>query len=62
MVVLLLQHTKRRDDSRGIMQDTHVSFRANEAVVAALSHRAAQAGCSLSGYLRSLVGEKVGLQ
>lgn len=44
------------------MQDTHVSFRANEAVVSALSNRAQQAGCSLSEYLRAMVREKVGLQ
>ena len=44
------------------MQDSHVSFRANEAVVSALAARAQRAGCSLSEYLRSLVREKVGLE
>lgn len=44
------------------MQNTHVSFRANEAVVAALAAQAERAGCSLSEYLRALVREKVGLQ
>lgn len=44
------------------MQNVHVNFRANEAVVAALSERARLAGCSLSEYLRAMVREKVGLQ
>ncbi|WP_285019575.1 ribbon-helix-helix protein, CopG family [Novosphingobium sp. fls2-241-R2A-195] len=44
-----------------IMQNVHVTFRANEAVVAALSERARSAGCSLSEYLRAMVREKVNL-
>jgi hypothetical protein len=42
-------------------QDTHVSFRANDALVSALNDRARKAGCSTSEYLRALVREKVGL-
>lgn len=41
------------------MQDAHVSFRVNEAVVSALSDRARQAGCSVSEYLRILVREDI---
>jgi hypothetical protein len=44
------------------MQDVHVTFRANEVLIAALSERARQSGCSVSEYLRSVVREKVGLQ
>jgi hypothetical protein len=44
------------------MQDTHVSFRANDRLVAALAARARRAGCSVSEYLRAMVREKVGLQ
>jgi len=44
------------------MQDSHVAFRANEALVAALAERARKAGCSTSEYIRALVREKVGLQ
>lgn len=44
------------------MQNAHVTFRANAAVVAALTERARQSGCSLSEYLRAMVREKVGLQ
>ena len=44
------------------MQDVHVSFRANDRLVAALSERARNAGCSVSEYLRAVVREKVGLQ
>lgn len=43
------------------MQDVHVSFRANDRLVAALSDRARQAGCSVSEYLRSIVRQDVGL-
>jgi len=43
------------------LQDSHVAFRANEALVTALSERARKAGCSTSEYLRALVREKVGL-
>jgi predicted DNA binding CopG/RHH family protein len=42
-------------------QDTHVSFRTNDALVTALNDRARQAGCSTSEYLRSLIRERVGL-
>ena len=45
-----------------VMQDVHVSFRANSAVVAELALRANRAGCSVSEYLRAMVREKVGLQ
>lgn len=44
------------------MQDVHVSFRANDRLIAALAERARRAGCSTSEYLRSIVREKVGLQ
>ena len=43
------------------LQDSHVAFRANEALVAALAERARRAGCPTSEYLRALVREKVGL-
>lgn len=43
------------------MQDAHVSFRANEAVVSALAERARKSGCTVSEYLRAVVREKVGL-
>lgn len=42
------------------MQDTHVSFRAPEKVVSALSERARIAGCTVSEYLRTIVCENVG--
>jgi hypothetical protein len=42
-------------------QDTHVSFRPNDALVTALNDHARKAGRSTSEYLRSLVREKVGL-
>jgi hypothetical protein len=44
------------------MQDVHVTFRANDALISALHERAQKAGCSVSEYLRSVVREKVGLQ
>jgi len=44
------------------MQDVHVTFRANEALISALCDRARKSGCSVSEYLRSVVREKVGLQ
>lgn len=44
------------------MQNVHVNFRANEAVVSALAERARLAGCSVSEYLRAIVREKVGIQ
>lgn len=44
------------------MQDVHVTFRANETLIAALNERARRSGCSVSEYLRSVVREKVGLQ
>lgn len=44
------------------MQDMHVSFRANDRLISALSERARRSGCSLSEYLRAMVREKVGLQ
>ena len=43
-------------------QDAHVSFRANDALISALSERARKSGCSVSEYLRSIVRERVGLQ
>lgn len=42
--------------------ELHVSFRASEPLVAALTERASKAGCSLSEYLRAILREKVGLQ
>lgn len=47
---------------RGQVQDQHVTFRANSAVMAELAQRAERAGCSVSEYLRGMVREKVGLQ
>ncbi|MCP5380320.1 MAG: ribbon-helix-helix protein, CopG family [Novosphingobium sp.] len=44
------------------MQCAHVSFRANDRLVAALAERAQKSGCSVSEYLRAVVREKVGLQ
>jgi len=44
------------------MQDAHVAFRANQALISALAERARKAGCSTSEYIRSIVREKVGLQ
>jgi hypothetical protein len=44
------------------MQSEHLSFRASQPLVLALSERAERAGCSLSEYLRSIAREKVGLQ
>ena len=48
--------------NRGQIQDQHVTFRANSAVMAELAVRAEKAGCSLSEYLRAIVRERVGLQ
>lgn len=45
-----------------VFQDSHVSFRANDNLVAALNDRARKSGCSVSEYLRAVVREKVGLQ
>jgi len=44
------------------MNTEHLSFRASRSLVAALSARAEQAGCSVSELLRSIAREKVGLQ
>jgi hypothetical protein len=43
-------------------QDGHVSFRANDALIAALCQRARKSGCSVSEYLRAIVRDRVGLQ
>ena len=58
------QHIVERTEvaNRVQVQDQHLSFRANSAIVAELANRADKAGCSVSEYLRSLVREKVGLQ
>lgn len=45
-----------------ILNTQFVTFRAPPVLVAALSQRAEQAGCSVSEYLRSIAREKVGLQ
>jgi hypothetical protein len=42
---------------RDRIQDTQVSFRANDALITALTDRARKAGWSSSGYLRSQVRE-----
>ncbi|WP_171955435.1 ribbon-helix-helix protein, CopG family [Novosphingobium sp. NDB2Meth1] len=47
---------------RNQVHDGTVVFRANSAVIAALSERARRSGCSVSEYLRAVVREKVGLQ
>lgn len=47
---------------RNQVQDALVAFRANSAVVAALSESARASGCSISEYLRAIVREKVGMQ
>jgi len=47
---------------RNQIQDAVVAFRANAAIVAALSESARASGCSVSEYLRSIIREKVGLQ
>ena len=44
------------------MNTEHLSFRASRPLVAALSERVQQAGCSVSEYLRSIARERVGLQ
>lgn len=44
------------------LQGSHVTFRANDALVAALIRRADAAGCSVSEYLRAMVRDRVGLQ
>ena len=44
------------------MQDTQVSFRANEALISVLHERARRAGCSVSEYLRSVLRQHAGLQ
>ena len=43
------------------LNDSHVSFRANDALVSALTERARRSGCSVSEYLRGLVRDRVGL-
>lgn len=43
------------------VQDSSVTFRANDMLVSALAERARRCGCSTSEYLRSIVREKVGL-
>ncbi|HKX77157.1 MAG TPA: hypothetical protein VJM34_01415 [Novosphingobium sp.] len=44
------------------MQDVHVTFRANDALISALHERARRAGCSVSEYLRSVLRQHAGLQ
>jgi hypothetical protein len=43
------------------MQGSHVTFRASDVLVSALSERARASGVSVSEYLRGVVREKVGL-
>ena len=44
------------------LQDGHVSFRANDALISALCQRVRKSGCSVSEYLRSIVRDRVGLR
>lgn len=42
-----------------VLQDRHISFRANTVVAERLAHEARRSGCSVSEYLRAVVREKV---
>lgn len=42
-----------------VIQDAHISFRANSLVVERLADEARRSGCSVSEYLRAVVREKV---
>jgi hypothetical protein len=62
-LLLYSSATQRREAVvRNQVQDALVAFRANSAVVAALSESARASGCSISEYLRAIVREKVGMQ
>ena len=43
------------------LQGSHITFRASDILVAALSERARNSGVSVSEYLRGVVRERVGL-
>lgn len=54
--------TQRRETVvRDQVHDGHIVFRANTAIIAALSENARASGYSVSEYLRAIVREKVGL-
>ena len=42
-----------------VIQDAHISFRANSEVAARLAYEARRSGCSVSEFLRAVVREKV---
>jgi hypothetical protein len=44
------------------VQDSSITFRANDLLVSALLEQARRSGCSTSEYLRAIVRERVGLQ